>query len=118
MSTLALLIALARPPEPDLSRFPTHEEAQVLHKLAQEHYRAAVARAQMSPYHLREASWGEVKEREILCGYWYLLLQARDTNSYWRTTNLAELKGVLTHEEFASGRMPPPIPSWRYRYTD
>lgn len=134
---LALLLALAgasRLPDPgdplaDCGRFPDGAACQELEDFARGHLAWLDARRPLCLTESDEATWRQARTEAQWCFNCWDWAGAAQGNEGDRTTtdgrvagyrrfSLDKLRELLGDDDYFAGRMPPPVPLWRFRVLD
>lgn len=118
MARLALLVALLQPPHPYqevMRRFPDEAVTSECLSLSCRYLESARARQAFLP-----RPWSDDADEDVLSGQWCKECWDK-LNDYrqWKMRSAAgELREMLGDRLFFEGRMPPPVPLWRFRSVD
>jgi hypothetical protein len=106
------------PPISDLGRFPPPRYVERLRSFQAEYLEHLRARLSYQ-IHEREQILEAISETESLWAPWETLYDAQHAWSEdWIRHHLAYLRMQLGMEDYLEGRMPPPVPVWRFRRID
>ena len=118
MAKHAFLVALVQSPPPyqeDMRRFPDEAVTRECLYMASVYVERARLRQAAMP-----RPWSDEADEDVLSGQWCQECWSK-LNDYrqWKMRSAAgELREALGDDLFFQGRMPPPVPLWRFRGVD
>ena len=118
MAKLALLVALVRPLPPyqeEMRRFPDERVTAECLQMPNRYVEWSRRRQAGMPTSLRDEA-----DEDVLSGQWCQEAWSKlDDYHRWGIRSCAgELRDMLGDDSFFKGRMPPPVPLWRFRSVD
>ena len=119
MPFLNLLILVSLPsPEAELRRFPPHELVQEYLAFNRAYQAHLESRRLLAQHHAEEIS-AVLWETRLLYWTWDKLDDAwASCTEAARWDALGDLRVLLGDDAYYSGRMPPPVPLWRFQEID
>ena len=126
MPAFGLLLAALSVPAPvslaDADRFPSGAECQAAEDFARLHLRWLEVQAAWSQSGEEDAYWRECVAEARWCFDCWDAVGAGAANerpdAAYRLQWLARLRELIGDEDYFAGRLPPPVPVWRFRRLD